>query len=148
MDWPRLETSRLKRLLTDVATVGAEAQGTYRLDAHDISEALQALDGRAGVTVNDMAQVEFRFVSALDHSKHGIPNLERQIGESPLLYMQVMALLWKRSDDGQDPPEWRIEDPERRSAIGSAMHRVLEQMKRIPGTDADGKIGTMRLWTG
>ena len=29
MDWARLETSRLKRLLTDVATVGAEPQGTY-----------------------------------------------------------------------------------------------------------------------
>ncbi|MBZ0089851.1 MAG: hypothetical protein K8H90_05675, partial [Thermoanaerobaculia bacterium] len=145
MNWPRLETSRLKRLLTDVAIVGVEAHGTYRLDPHDISEALQALDGRAGVTVNDMARMEFRFVSALDRSKHGIPNLERQIGESPLLYVQVMALLWKRSDDGQDPPEWRIEDPERRSAVGSAMHRVLEQMKRIPGTDADSKSGTDAL---
>ena len=41
MDWARLETSRLKRLLTDVATVGAEAQGTYRLDAHHVSEALE-----------------------------------------------------------------------------------------------------------
>jgi len=78
-DWERLETSRLKRLLTDVATVGAEPQGTFRLYAHDISEALDALDGRAGVTANDMAQMEFRFVGALDHSKHGIPNLERQI---------------------------------------------------------------------
>jgi hypothetical protein len=145
MDWARLETSRLKRLLTDVATVGAEPPETYRLTAHDVSEALQALDGRAGVTVNDMAQMEFRFVSALDHSKHGIPNLERQIGESPLLYMQVMALLWKRSDDGQDPPEWRIEDPERRGAVASAMHRVLQQIKRIPGTDGDGKIVTNAL---
>src|SRR5207249_4967104 len=139
MDWARLETSRLKRLLTDVSTVGAGPQDTYQLNAHDISEALDALDGRAGVTVTDMAQMEFRFVSALDHSEHGIPNLERQIAESPLLYMQVMALLWKRSDDGQDPPEWRIEDPERRRAVGSAMHRVLDQMKRIPGTNADGK---------
>ena len=140
MDWARLETSRLKRLLTDVATVGAESQGTYRLDAHDISEALEALDGRAGITVNDMAQMEFRFVTALDHSKHGIPNLERQIAESPPLYMQVMALLWKRSDDGEDPPESQIEDPERRRSIASAMHRVLHQMTRIPGTNADGKI--------
>ena len=140
MDWARLETSRLKRLLTDVATVDVEPQGTFRLDAHDISKALEALDGRAGVTANDMAQMEFRFVSALDHSKHGIPNLERQIAESPLLYMQVMALLWKRSDDGEDPAEWRIEDPERRGTVASAMHRVLQQMKRIPGTDADGKI--------
>jgi len=110
------------------------------LDAHDISEALEALDGRAGVTVNDMAQMEFRFVTALDHSKHGIPNLERQIAESPPLYMQVMALLWKRSDDSEDPPESQIEDPERRRSIASAMHRVLDQMTRIPGTNADGKI--------
>lgn len=139
-DWERLETSRLKRLLTDVATVGAEPQGTFRLDAHDISEALDALDGRAGVTANDMAQMEFRFVGALDHSKHGIRNLERQIAESPLLYMQVMALLWKRSDNGEDPPEWRIDDPERRGSVASAMHRVLQQMRRIPGTSADGKI--------
>ena len=79
-------------------------------------------------------------MSALDRSKHGIPNLERQVAESPLLYMQVMALLWKRSDDGEDPAEWRIEDPERRGTVASAMHRVLQQMKRIPGTDADGKI--------
>lgn len=148
MDWARLETSRLKRLLMDVSTVDAEPPGTYQLNAHDISEALDALDGRAGVTVNDMAQMEFRFVGALDHSKHGIPNLERQVAESPLLYMQVMALLWKRSDDGQDPPEWRIEDAERRRAVGTAMRRVLEQMKRIPGTGADGKIaaGDLTNW--
>ena len=145
MDWARLETTRLKRLLTDVATVGAEPQGAFRLDAYDISEALEALDGRAGVTVTDMAQMEFRFVSALDRSKHGIPNLEHQIAESPLLYMQIMALLWKRSDNGEDPPEWRIEDPERHSSVASAMHRVLQQMKRIPGTDGDGKIGANAL---
>lgn len=140
MDWARLETSRLKQLLTDVSTVDAEPSGTYQLNAHDISEALDALDGRAGITVNDMAQMEFRFVGALDHSKHGIPNLERQIAESPLLYMQVMALLWKRNDSGQDPAEWRIEEPERRRAVASAMRRVLDQMKRIPGKGADGKI--------
>src|SRR4029078_10456315 len=58
------------------------------------------------------------------------------------------ALLWKRSDDGQDPEEWRIEDPERRRAVGSAMHRGLPQMKRIPGTGADGQIvaGDLTNW--
>lgn len=145
MDWTRLETARIKRLLTDVSSVGAEPQGTYQLSSHDVSEALMALDGRAGVTVNDMAQMEFRFASALEHSEHGIPNLERQIADSPLLYMQMMALLWKRSDEGQDPPEWRIEDPEQHSAIASAMHGVLEQMRRIPGTSADGEIATADL---
>jgi addiction module HigA family antidote len=144
-DWERLETSLLRRLLTDVATVGAEAEGTYRLDAYYISEALDELDGRAGVTVNEMAQLELLFVSALDHSKHGIPNIERQLAESPVMYMQVMALLWKRRDDGEDPPEWRIADPERRRAAASVMHDVLRQMKRIPGTNADGQIAASDL---
>ncbi|MEO8276648.1 MAG: helix-turn-helix domain-containing protein [Thermoanaerobaculia bacterium] len=145
MDYERLETSRLKRLLTDVATIGTEASGAYRLDGHDLSEALDALDGRSGVSIDEMAQIEFRFASALEGSKHGIPNIERQIGESPLLYMQIMALIWKRKDDGQDPPEWRIEDAETRRAIDSSMHHVLEQLKRIPGTDLEGKIAASAL---
>ena len=42
---------------------------------------------------------------------HGIPNLERQIEDSPVLFVQALALLFKRDDGGDDPPEWRIENP-------------------------------------
>jgi len=140
MDWTRLETSRLKRLLTDVATVGAEPAGTFQLSAHDISAALESLDGRAGVTPDEMAQMEFRFISALDRTKHGIPNLERQIAESPIVFVQAVALTYKRRDGAEDPPEWRMDDPERRAAVASAMHDLLDKIKRIPGTDRNGKI--------
>jgi len=140
LDWARLETSRLKRLLSDVATVDMESAGTFPLEAYSLSEALNALDGRAGITTDDMALLEFRFISALDHSEHGIPNLERRIAESPLLFVQAVALMYKRSDNGEDPPEWRIDDPERRGAVALAMHRLLDQVKRIPGTGRDGKI--------
>lgn len=140
LDWDRLETSRLKKLLTDAATVDAEPVGTFQLSSHDISAALQSLDGRAGLTIDDMAQLEFRFVGALDRTGHGIPNLERQIAESPLLFVQAVVLLYKRSDDGEDPPEWRIDDSERHAAVASTMHRLLDQIKRIPGTNHDGEI--------
>lgn len=140
MNWARLDTSRLKRLLTDVATVDSEAAGLLQLDAHDIAEALEAMDGRAGITASDMAQMEFRFISALDHTKHGIPNLERQVSDSPLMFAQVMVLLYKRRDKGEDPPEWRIDDTERRAAVVSAMYRLLHQIRRLPGTNRDGKI--------
>jgi hypothetical protein len=148
MDWPRVETSRLKRLLTGVATSNAEPTGTFQLSAHDISAALESLDGRAGVSPDEMAQMEFRFISALDHTDHGIPNLERQIAESPVVFVQAVALTYKRSDAGEDPPEWRIDDPERRTAVASAMHRLLDQVKRIPGTDRDGKImsDALAMW--
>ena len=140
MGWPQIETSRLKRLLLTVATSNAEPSGTFQLSAYDISAGLQSLNGRSGVNPEEMAQLEFLFIRALDHSEHGIPNLERQMSESPAIFVQAVALTYKRNDDGEDPPEWQIENPEQRSSVASAAYRLLDQIKRIPGTDRDGTI--------
>jgi addiction module HigA family antidote len=140
-----IETSRLKRLLRDVATVNSEPVGHYRLESHYISEALDTLQGRSGVTAEEMAQLEFLFFDALDHSKHGIPNLERQIGESSMIYVQALALSYRRSDAAEDPPEWRIENAEQRAAAAMAAHRILHRLKRIPGTDEGGVVDALAL---
>lgn len=138
-DWERVETSRLKRLLQAVATGGAEADD-FRIDAYYIGEALASLHRRAGVSSDEKAHLEFLFIEALDRSEHGIPNLERQIAQDPALFAQAVALTYKRRDEGQDPPEWRIDDPKKRSAVATATHRLLERVKLIPGTGDDGKI--------
>ena len=140
LDWHQVETSRLKRLLFDVATVDAEPAEWGRLDDYDISAALESLDGRTGVSSDEMAKLEFLYIKALDHSEHGIRNLERQIAESPAIFVQVLALAFKRKDDGQDPPEWRIEDPVRRKGLASAAYHLLNRIGRIPGTGPDGKV--------
>ena len=140
LDWRRVEASWLKRLLVAVATVGAEPAGHYQLDAYQISEALSSLNERNGASPDEMAWLEFFFVEALDRSKHGIPNLERQIAQSPTLFVQMVALLFKRRDGGQDPPEWRIEDRRHRDDLASAAYSLLNRIGRIPGTGEDGKI--------
>ena len=140
MDFKDIETSRLKRLLRDVVTVSAEPAGHFKLDHHYISEALNSLDGRAGVTSDEMAQLEFLFIDALDHSSHGIANLESQIAQSPALFVQAVALAYKRSEEGEDPSEWRIEDSEQRAAVASAAYRLLNRIKVIPGRDGNGRI--------
>ena len=145
LDWRRVEAPWLKRLLVAVATVGAEPAGHYQIDAYQISEALSSLNERNGASPDEMAWLEFFFVEALDRSKHGIPNLERQIAESPALFVQVLALVFKRRNDGQDPPEWRIEDPGRRAELASAAYRLLDRIGRIPGTGEDGKINAEAL---
>src|SRR5262249_26478275 len=89
MSFAKLETSRLKRLLEQTGTRDGES---YRLDPHYISEALSTLNGRSGVTCDEMARLEFLFIRALDHSEHGIPNLERQLVESPRLFVQILTL--------------------------------------------------------
>ena len=102
---------------------------------------------RTGTTSprDEMAQLEFLFIDALDHSEHGIPNLESQIAESPVVFVQALALAYKRRDDREDPPEWRIENPEQRATVASAAHRLLNQFRTTPGTDEDGRIDTAAL---
>jgi addiction module HigA family antidote len=145
MNFKDIETSRLKRLLRDVVTVDAEPAGHYKLDGYYISKALSSLGGRADVTGDEMAQLEFLFIDALDDSEHGIPNLERQIAESPELFVQAVALAYKRRDGGEDPQEWRVQNPEQRAAIALAAHRLLERITMIPGTDENGKIDSVAL---
>lgn len=140
MDFRDVETSRLKRLLRNVALVDAEPAGHFKPDRYHISEALNSLGCRAGVSRDEMAQLEFLYIKALDDSKHGIPNLERQIAESPLLFVQAVALVYKRSDEGEDPPEWRSASPEHQRGLALAAHELLDQVKKIPGTDENGTI--------
>jgi addiction module HigA family antidote len=156
MDFKEIETSRLKRLLRDVATVNAEPVGHFKLDRRCISEALNSLDGRVGVTRDEMAQLEFFFIEALDHGRsrdsrrrdgHGIPNLESQIAQSAPLFVQAIAFAYKRSDAGKDPPEWRIENPEQRAAVALAAYRLLDRIKMIPGTGENGEIDPLALTT-
>lgn len=143
-----IETSRLKRLLQEVGTSDSEAPGTYRLEAYYLSSALDVLQGRTGVSEEEMARLEFQFVTALEHTKHRIPNLERQVGKSPALFVQALALIYRRNDGGEDPPEWRVKDAEQGSAIGTAAYRLLENVKRIPGTDETGKVNeeALKAW--
>ena len=140
-----VETSCLKRLLRDVATVNSEPAGQFKIDRYYISEALNSLDDRAGATHDTMAQLEFLFIDALANSKHGIPNLEYMIGESPISFVQAVALAYKRSDEKEDPPDWTAIDPEQRASVASATHRFLDQLEKIPGTQKDGKIDGVAL---
>jgi hypothetical protein len=143
-----VETSRLQRLLREVGTCDAEPPGTYRLDPHYLSEALNTLQARTGVTEEEMARLEFIFITALEPTDHRIPNLEKQIGKSPSLFVQALALTCRRSDGGEDPAEWKAKGEEQTVALATAAHRLLSNIKRIPGTDMAGKIDeqALRAW--
>ena len=139
----RVETALLRRLLMDVATVDDEpAADRYRIDPHDLSDALDALGERAGVTSGEMAQLELLFIDALGEEGHGIPNLERAVADSPRLFAQAVALVYRRSDDRPDPPDVRFDDPEQLAAAARNAYALLKRLWRIPGTAADGTVET------
>ncbi len=140
IDWAKVETSRLKRLLRAVATVDSEPADHFKIEAYDLSEALKSLGGRPGVTPDEMAQLEFMFIGALRHGEYGIPNLEKRLAESPSLFVQVLALVSRRSDSGQDPLAWRVDDAARSAVLGDAAYQLLQRVKRIPGTNDEGQV--------
>ena len=143
--WENVETGCLKRLLMALVSGDALPKDAVRIEFWHVSNALEALGMRPGVTSQEMALLEFAFVEALDHTEHGIPNLERLIADSPSLFVEVLYHCFKRGDGGQDPTEWQIEDPARRQVMASRAYSLLSQAARIPGTDANGAIDVEHL---
>ena len=96
-----VETTILKRLLFNLATVHDEPVGSFPVDRHDLSDAIDALDGRAGVTREEMASLEYWFIEALEGEQdgsHGIPNLELVIGNDPALDLYVFLVVQECSN--------------------------------------------------
>jgi addiction module HigA family antidote len=145
MDFKDVETFRLKRLLRDVATIDAEPAEQFKLNTYYISEALDSLGNRTGVSIDEMAQLEFLYIEALDHNRHGIPNLESQIAQSPGLFAQAVALAYKRSDGGEDPSELHFANSEQQTAAAIAAHHLLDKLRKIPGTVENGTIDAVTL---
>lgn len=147
-EFKKIESRSLVRLLKDVATNDAEPAGHYRFDSYTIGEAFKVLDDRADIPRDELAHLEFMYLAALDHEERGIPNLECQIAESPELFMQAIALSYKRNDDGEDPPEWRLKDSGPERSIATQAYRLLHIAKRIPGTQDDGTfdVKALKAW--
>ncbi len=148
IDWGKIETSRLARLLRAIPATPPEKLQPYKLAPHDLSRALDELQKRPGISVEEMANLEFMYLDALDHTEHGIPNLEKQIGVLPKLFVQAIGFSYLRNDGQQDPPEYRIDDADRRSEVAMGAHRLLERISRVPGADDDGsiKLADLHAW--
>src|SRR3546814_11080283 len=85
-----------------------ELEREVQINAGAISDALDALQASGAASVAELAQYEYLFINALTHSRHGIPNLELRIEEAPADFVQLVSLLYRRDDSGEDPPELRI----------------------------------------
>lgn len=142
----RLEGQTLLRLLQALVQPTQE-KTEQRIDGHSISEALDSLQGTGVATVEELAQLEYLFIDALDHSQHGIPNLERQIANNPADFVHLVSVLFKRDDRADDPPEMQPPEGLDLEAIGGQVFRVLRRLRRTPGTKDDGSIDAQQLLT-
>ncbi len=144
-DFEKLGGATLAKLMKALIAGGDEEEGTYLLDAYRISDAMKHLNGSRELSTDEMASLEVAFVDALTHNEYGIPNLERQIAGEPAAFIQLVALMYKRRDDGVDPEQLRIPDTANKEAVLHNVYRVLDHIRRTPGSNDAGEIDVAAL---
>ena len=144
--WGQVRTSLLKSLFDALPAASSdEFLNDPMTDDYNISLAFDELDKRPGVTIEEKARLEYVYLTRLDRSEHGIPNIEKHIAASPEQYAMAIACVYKRADGGEDPPGLSSGDPEQQLGIARQAQRLLRQIRYIPGTDAKGDIDAEKL---
>jgi hypothetical protein len=131
--------------MTAIATGSSEPLGMYKLDGYQITEAFKFLNESGEIAVDDMAGLEFRYIEVLDQEEGSIPNLEHQIEDHPEMFVQAIALAFRRDDDAEDPLELRPANAESREQQAMAAYRLLEKLSRIPGHNRQGDLEAARI---
>lgn len=142
-----IDATRLINLLTEVAKYSSNSEGDYRLDKYGIELVLESLNQREDIDRMALVRLEYLYVEVLTRlSKYGIPNLSKEISESPLSFMHMLALCFRRKDNGKDPIEWRLStDSKHKKNVSERAYRTLQNASVIPGTQDDGTINTIQL---
>lgn len=145
IDLEKIEPQTLYSLLLSVATIGNEPAGTHMLSGHSIAKAIAIMDESKQIAEDAMASLEFTYIDAIEQARAKATNLERQLASSPLLYVQVLSYLYRRIDGGEDPVEWKIQNPELAAATASRAHSLLTHIHHLPGTEANGRVDEVAL---
>ena len=143
----KVESARLINLLHEVATNTSEREDYYRVAEYEIEEVLKSLNGRDDVERSELSKLEYLYIPALTPlSEYGIPNLSKDIAESPMLFMQMLAMIFRRDDDGKDPEDWNLPtEPEHKKQAANNAYNALEYAGVIPGSQDDGTIDVEQL---
>ena len=145
---PLVERAAKAELPTDliVATLrraAGESPGSGGNEAtmfqHYVTKILMILDGRKGLSMDTLIDLEWIYLPLLEYSPRPAKVLVRALSEQPALFVQMLSTVFKPNEDSgivEDKPA----DPERASAIASQAYRLLDLWDRLPGTCDDGMI--------
>ena len=149
----KLPVRTLFQLLTVMAQDGDDKAGEYLLEHYHVERAFECINKTSELSLEQKAGLEFAYLEVLDRgwdrrAKSIIPNLERYIEDHPEVLVQAIVWTYKRSDRAEDPPEFRVEAENARS-MAERGYKLIQAMKRIPGSDEQGSIDAERLakWT-
>lgn len=142
-----IQSDLLIRLLTDIATGTSPEPDSPFPQRYYIEEALTTLNKREDVKRPHLSNLEYLYIQVLTPlPEYGIPNLSQDIADSPQFFMWLLALCFRRKDEGKDPDEWNLPaDPETKKYAAERAYLALEHAGVIPGSRKDGTIDIQQL---
>ena len=135
-----VDAKTVANLLNALIVGGEEEPDTYPIDAYRIESALAHIHAKKALSVEAMARLEYVFINALRHSKYRIPNLEKRVAENPGSFVELVVLLYRRKDGGEDPEQFRLPSDADTKSITSNVYNALEMLSLTPGSQEDGTI--------
>lgn len=131
-----VEPRLLAQLLFAMAKNTQESPVDYAPHNDDVLKAFRVINRSAVIALEEKAELEFAYIDILAGSpfsrgKHYIPNLEQYIEDHPKLYVQAIAVAFKRRGGSEDSPESKTLQHD--EALARAYHRLAHTFRRIPG---------------
>ncbi|POR29287.1 helix-turn-helix transcriptional regulator [Paenibacillus polymyxa] len=139
-DLAMISPKLLYRIITAITNNSDELPGTYQLNSTHIIEAFELMTNSGEIPIDKMASLEFQFIDFFSREEAKIPNLEKHIEEHPELFVQAVAMTYKRADEGEDPIELGAPTQQILEQRASMSYRLLNKLSSIPGRDSDGKL--------
>lgn len=115
---------------------------------HNLEKAFEALRDSDLIPFERLLALEYRYLTALQETRYGIPSVEKSIETDPTSLIQALSFIYRRDDDGKDPEGYGSNE-ELRPGFGAAMYRFLNKWNYIPGQDEVSeaeKAETLSAW--
>ena len=143
-DLSEMPSKIIYRILSDSVS-SKEHSPENHMGEYEVRKAIKHLNQSGEISIYEMASLEFQYLTFLEKEEDAIPNLERQINDNPEMFAQAVAYAFKRSDDKEDPKELMAANESQTRFKMRQAYQLLNQLKKIPGRDAQGKLDGERL---
>lgn len=104
-----------------------------------IFERLDAIEGLD----QQVADLEWVYFQGLQHSERPARSLHKALAEDPGFFVTLLKALYSSSAD--DEPELTGDAAEQASNVASQAFHLLEEWRRVPGSDEEGVIDAAKL---
>lgn len=120
----------IQRSVKALLSINESAEQTHQMSTHDTQELIKALQADPNTPEDDLFKVEWFYVPLLDELHGNKPTiLQKKLATEPPFLAELMRLIYKPSDAGDDYPK---PDEEKKNLATNAW-RLLQNWKLPPG---------------